>query len=95
MPMSNKLNNKDIALKLKRYRLQRGWTLRQLAAVTKVSFGQLSMIENGICQPRELTVSKLSRALPDLEVKVALGHHGETHFHHNDSRDRKGKARID
>ena len=54
--------------RLKAYRLDRLWTLHQMATVTGLSISGLQSIENGKVQPHDLTVAKILKALPDLSA---------------------------
>jgi len=59
---------KPFGKQLKAYRLRRLWTLRQLALVTGFPIPTLSRIENLRTKPQDLTIAKISRALPDFEI---------------------------
>ncbi len=49
---------------LKRYRLEKGWTLRQVSALTGYPTATLSRIEIGRVEPHDLTKAKIRKALP-------------------------------
>ncbi len=49
---------------LKNYRLDKGWTLRQLSALTGYPTATLSRIELCRVEPHDLTKAKIRRALP-------------------------------
>ena len=60
------------ARKLKEYRLEREWTLRQMANVIGIDIRTIWNLENGKAIPHELTYRKLIKALPGiLEAEVA------------------------
>jgi transcriptional regulator with XRE-family HTH domain len=65
------LHNEQFAEQFKKYRLQRLWTLRQMANAVGVTIPTIWKIENGRVKPHDLTVAKILRALPDLETKTA------------------------
>src|SRR5256886_3663029 len=52
-----------IAAGVREFRLQRGWTVGQLAAVSGLSKGMLSKIENAQASPSLATLARLSEAL--------------------------------
>lgn len=64
-------HDEPIAETIKKYRLERLWTLRQMATVIGLTTGALWKIENGKVKPHELTVAKIQRALPDIEINSA------------------------
>jgi transcriptional regulator with XRE-family HTH domain len=57
---------RDVAARLKRYRLSRKMTLQQVADQAGVTVGTIFRLENGIVRPTELTWSKL-QMLPGIK----------------------------
>lgn len=57
---------KHIASNLKRYRLEREWTLERMAEITQLHASTLAKIENEIVVPHDLTIFKLEKRLPGL-----------------------------
>ncbi|MFL2078742.1 helix-turn-helix domain-containing protein [Marinilactibacillus psychrotolerans] len=57
------MNNNVLSKNLKRERLLREWTMRDLEKASGVSSAQISNFENGKRQPRSDTLGKLARAL--------------------------------
>lgn len=49
--------------KVKFYRLQQGYLLKDLAGMTGLSMGHLSRIENGSKQPSKSTMESIARSL--------------------------------
>ncbi len=49
---------------LKNYRMEKGWTLRQVSALTGYPMATLSRIENHKVEPYDLTKAKIRKALP-------------------------------
>jgi transcriptional regulator with XRE-family HTH domain len=60
--------NRTIAEQLKQYRLQKEWTLAQVAGLTGLNLASVWKIENGKVKPHERTVAKLKRTLPGFEA---------------------------
>ena len=58
-------NREEFADRLKRARMRRCWTLKQMSAVTGLSISGLSELERGLKNPHDLTVARLHKALPD------------------------------
>lgn len=56
---------KDLAERMKRYRLGRDWSLRKAAAVAGISDGSWRNFENGKL-PTALTATKMARQIPVL-----------------------------
>jgi transcriptional regulator with XRE-family HTH domain len=54
------------AVALKAYRMKREWTLEQMSRATKLHPSTIHKLENGVTTPRELTLARLERMLPDL-----------------------------
>jgi transcriptional regulator with XRE-family HTH domain len=61
---SSDIGDGQLARELKRYRLEREWSLKRLSAVTGMAISSLWQIENGKVRPHELTVHRLKRSLP-------------------------------
>lgn len=62
--MSTKYPIKELGFKMQRQRISEGLTLRQLSAISGLSFGYLSDLENErINTPSALAVLKLAKAL--------------------------------
>lgn len=55
---------------VRKYRLEREWTIDQLSARTRVSKAAISKIENNRVKPHELTIFKIRQALPDFDAVV-------------------------
>jgi len=51
---------------LKRYRLDRDWTLEHMARVLDLHTSTVWKIENGVTKPQERIVARILRVLPDL-----------------------------
>jgi transcriptional regulator with XRE-family HTH domain len=56
----------EIGKLLKKYRLEREWSLDQLSKITRISTSALWYIEQGEKQPNDLTKHKLEKSLPGL-----------------------------
>ncbi len=56
----------DFGATLKRSRMRRLWSLRQMAVVTGMSVNGIRQIEAGKVKPHELTVARIVKALPDI-----------------------------
>jgi transcriptional regulator with XRE-family HTH domain len=46
--------------------MKREWTLEQMSRATKLHPSTIHKLENGVTTPRELTLARLERMLPDL-----------------------------
>ena len=62
----------NLPKQMKRFRLERLWTLDQMARVCGISVTAVWQIENGQVTPHELTVAKIRRALPSLFEEIPL-----------------------
>lgn len=66
------INDKqNIAAALKEYRMNREWTLEELATVTGFHASTLHRIEEGKSRPHDLTLHILKRKLPGFMEDVA------------------------
>jgi transcriptional regulator with XRE-family HTH domain len=61
-----------VGMTLKRYRLSKLWTMRQMSAVTGIGLRTIWMIEHGKSVPHDLTIAKLKKALPDLDINEPI-----------------------
>jgi transcriptional regulator with XRE-family HTH domain len=68
--MSNN-TKQNIATALKTYRLEREWTLEEMATVTGFHASTLHRIEEGKTNPHDLTLHILKRKLPGFMEDVA------------------------
>lgn len=68
--MSN-TDKKNIAAALKAYRMEREWTLEEMAKVTGFHQSTLNRIERGENFPHDLTLHILKRKLPGFMEDVA------------------------
>lgn len=55
-----------IAAKMKAFRLDRLWTLKQMASACDLAVGAIWLIENGRVTPHERTVAKIRKAFPGI-----------------------------
>jgi transcriptional regulator with XRE-family HTH domain len=62
---------RTIAAKLKRYRLDHDLTYDAIATLAGIAAPTVYRIENGLVEPNERTLHKLSRALPGLFESAA------------------------
>lgn len=56
----------DIAERIKRYRMNRLWTLKQMANAVGMTASAILKIERGDVTPQDLTVARFRRAFPDM-----------------------------
>lgn len=74
MNMSDTMNtmnngkNRTIGERLKEYRMAHLWTLEQMSNMSDVSIGALHKIESDAVDPHDLTLAKLKKAFPDLQI---------------------------
>ena len=68
------INPTHFAKKLKSFRLDKLWTLQQMAEKTGVHAATLSQIENGKVTPQDLTIAKMRKRLPELFEEEKSGH---------------------
>lgn len=61
---------KDLARRLKRYRLDRKWTLQKMADLTGITLQAIWRLENGLVRPHERTFVALRENLPGLLDKT-------------------------
>ena len=59
--------SKTFAERLKAYRMEKLWTLQQMATLTGLAPDSIWRLENGHRRPHDLTRAKLKRALPDFD----------------------------
>lgn len=64
--------NETIGKKLKTYRLSNLWTLQQMADKCGLSTGTIQRIESDAVDPHDLSIAKLLRAFPDLDIDSAV-----------------------
>jgi transcriptional regulator with XRE-family HTH domain len=62
--MNSDDTKKNIADALKSYRLEREWTLEEMATVTGLNLSTIHRIEEGKTTPHDLTIHILKRKLP-------------------------------
>lgn len=62
---------KQLAARLKAYRLEREWTLEHLSAITGMAASTLSRIENGHVTPSDLTAHRIMKTLPGILGEAA------------------------
>lgn len=60
------MSDKTLSTELKKFRMERELTLQRLAALTGVSVMTLSRIENQRVKPSDLTIAKITKAIPQL-----------------------------
>lgn len=65
--MSN-IANDLMGQKLKEYRLSHLWTLQQVASMSGLSVSTIQKIESGTVIPHDLSIAKLCKAFPDLNI---------------------------
>lgn len=62
--MNSTVTKPNIATAIKSYRLEREWTLSQMAAATGLSASAIQKYEAGTHYPSDLTLHKLKKRLP-------------------------------
>jgi transcriptional regulator with XRE-family HTH domain len=72
MKQKRRTPDKAFAEALKLYRLDRDWTLENMATETDIPASTLCRIENALVTPTDRTIHKLKKALPGLvQAEVA------------------------